>query len=126
MAEIVVGKWEIGSSLPSTHSFIRWAHVLDHTVCVLDRSGRPVAAAPERRSADGTFEQHEVRRIVAALRRARIEADRTQKDLGAALDVTEWTLRSWESSRRQPRLLHIVSWAEALGCRVTLTEDLDP
>jgi transcriptional regulator with XRE-family HTH domain len=119
MAEVVVSRWEIGSELPSTGAFIRWAHALGYVVHILDRSQQPMADRPTPRQSE-TFEAYEVRRIAAALRRARLEADHTQNALCAALHVSEWTIRMWESARRQPRIIHLIIWAEVLECRVVL------
>lgn len=121
MAEIVVGKWENNADLPSAGSFVRWAHALGHAVDILDRDRRPIALRPAP-SRQEPFELYEMRRIAAALKRARIEAELTQEQLGELLAVSEWTIRMWETARRQPRIVHLIRWADALGCRVVLTK----
>ncbi len=119
MAEIVVGKWENNADLPSAGSFVRWAHALGHSVDILDRKRRPITQRPAPRHLE-PFEDYEIRRIAAALKHARTEAELTQENLGELLDVSEWTVRMWETARRQPRILHLIRWADALGCRVVL------
>lgn len=122
MAEIVVGKWENNADLPSAGSFVRWAHALGHSVDVLDRRRRTIAQRPTPHYLE-PFEDYEIRRIAAALKHSRIEADHTQQKLGELLDVSEWTVRMWETARRQPRILHLIRWADALGCRVVLSKN---
>lgn len=123
MAEIVVGKWENYADLPSAGSFVRWAHALDYTVNIVDRRRRPIAHRPTPRRLE-SFEDYEIRRIATALKQARIDADHTQESLGELLGVSEWTIRMWETARRQPRILHLIRWADALNCRVALTKNV--
>jgi DNA-binding transcriptional regulator YiaG len=121
MAEIIVGGWEVGANLPSTPAFIRWAHALDRAVQILDRTGRPAVERPMPRHLED-IELYELRRIAATLKRMRLELGHTQDAVGALLDTSEWTVRMWETDRRQPRILHLISWSEAVDCRLTLGE----
>lgn len=119
MAEIVVGKWENHADLPSAASFMRWTHALDHSVQIRDRSRRPIAQQPTPRHHE-PFEDYEIRRLATALKQARIDVQVTQQMLGELVDVSEWTIRMWETARRPPRIMHLIQWADVLGCAVVL------
>jgi len=124
LTEIVVGRWEAGTDLPSTDNLVRWSHELGYSLAILDPAGRLIAEAPTRAEQEA-FEAYELRRLAAALRRARTEGGFTQKALSAALGISEWTTMMWESGQRQPRILHLISWADRLGCRLVLIEQRD-
>lgn len=66
------------------------------------------------------LERFAARRIGLTLRRARLGRERTQAGLGDQLGVSGWTVRMWETARRDPRVLHLLAWADALGCAVAL------
>ena len=121
LTEFVVRRWETGVDLPFTGNFVRWARALDYRVNILvpDRdldTERP--QPPESES----FELDEFRRIAATLRSARNDAGLTQKALGDILGISGWTMSMWELAQRQPRILHLIKWADALGCSLVLTK----
>jgi len=121
LTEIVVGKWETGTDVPSTDNFVRWVHRLGYTVDLLDRSRRAAADPPTDRDSE-TPEAYAIRRLVSALRTARLEAGFTQKAVGSELNVSTRTLLMWETAGRHPRMLHLIAWADVLGCSIVLTE----
>jgi transcriptional regulator with XRE-family HTH domain len=119
--EFVVRRWETGIDLPYTGNFVRWAHALGHNVSLLDPAGPLTAPSPQPRRSEAP-ELYEFRRIATALRTLRTEADLTQKELAELLLISGWTMSMWELAQRQPRILHLIKWADALGCRLALTK----
>lgn len=73
-----------------------------------------------------SFEDYEIRRLAAALRQARIDAAHTQRTLGDLLEVSGWTVRMWETARCEPRIPHLLAWADAIDCRVVLRAGAPP
>jgi transcriptional regulator with XRE-family HTH domain len=121
LTEFVVRRWETGVDLPFTGNFVRWAHALGYSVSLLDPDRQPVAADPQPLKSEAP-ELSEFRRIATALRRARTDTGFTQKTLADALDISGWTMSMWELAQRQPRILHLIKWADALECRLVLTK----
>jgi len=120
LTEIVVGKWETGTDVPSTDNFVRWVDRLGFTVDILDRA-RQAASDPPTAHDPETPEAYAIRRLVGALRTARLEAGFTRKAVGGEMDVSTRTILMWETAARQPRVLHLIAWADVLGCSLVLT-----
>ncbi len=120
LTELVVSRWEAGIDVPSTDNFVRWVHRLGYAVGLLDRSRRAATDPPDSPGTEDS--EHEITRLVAALRTARLDAGFTQKAVGSELNVSARTLLMWETARRQPRVLHLIAWADVLGCSIVLTE----
>jgi transcriptional regulator with XRE-family HTH domain len=121
LTEFVVRRWETRVDSPFTGNFVRWAHALGYRVNILTPERDSDAERPEPHESE-SFELDEFTRIAAALRRSRIDAGLTQKALGDALSISGWTMSMWELAQRQPRILHLIKWADALGCRLVLTK----
>ena len=119
LTEIVVSKWECKLDTPSTEHFVRWGAFLGYELVLVDPADKPIVDRPDVLPQE-PFEHYEVRRIALALKAARQDAGFTQKALGAELAVSKRTVWLWESSRRGPRLKHLLAWADRLGCRIVL------
>lgn len=120
MAEIVVGKWELRVERPSVASLIRWVFELgfDLVVVRLDGCVPAVTVIPRTRE---PVERFVARRMALTLRRERWERRWSQEQVGQRLGGSEWTVRMWETTRRDPRVTHLLAWADTLDCRVQLT-----
>lgn len=119
MAEIVVGKWEHVADYPSLHSLVHWAAALELSPVVVRADGSEIEVTVIPRGRE-PLELFIARRVGLTLRHMREEQRRTQGSLGGELGVSEWTVRMWESARRDPRVLHLLAWADALSCAVVL------
>lgn len=119
MAEIVVGKWELCADRPSVGVLIRWAFELGYELAVVGAGGAVRTALVVPRGME-PLEQFDYRRIALTLKDARCELRWVQDEVGARLGVSEWTVRMWECARRRPRVLHLLAWADVVGCRVRL------
>lgn len=123
MAEIVVGRWELRAERPSVGSLVRWVFELGFGLVVVRLDGSvPVATVVPREREP--VERFVARRMVLTLRRERWERRWSQEQVGQRLGVSEWTVRMWESSRRDPRVTHLLAWADTLDCRIRLTPTL--
>ncbi len=119
LTELVVGRWECRIDVPSTEHFVAWARVLGLGVVLLDPAGKPIEQRPDLLPGE-SFEHFEVRRITLALKATRMDADFAQKALGRELGVSTRAILMWETARREPRLKHLLAWADRLSCRITL------
>ena len=121
MAEIVVGKWEQQADCPSLSAFVCWAGALGLTPVIVRANGAVPSVTVIPRNQE-LLERFIARRIGLTLRQAREARGRTQEELGETLGVSEWTVRMWETARRDPRVPHLLAWANTLGCHVKLAK----
>jgi transcriptional regulator with XRE-family HTH domain len=117
--KLVVGRWEAQIDIPFLLNFVRWAQFLGYHVTVLDPSGKPITPHVDPLHGE-PLACFEARRITLALKTARVDAGFTRRSLGTELGVSHRSVLFWETARRDPRLLHLLDWAERLGCRVEL------
>jgi transcriptional regulator with XRE-family HTH domain len=115
---VSIANWE-GGRVPSAANLILWAAALGQSFVVVDEARRPHRPRPVPR-ADEPIEQYRLRCIAIVLRERRLEADLTQEEMGARLDVSPWTIQMWENARRVPRIVHLIQWCGVLGCRLDL------
>lgn len=120
MATITVGRWETLADYPALASLVHWAAALDLSPTVVAGANRreiKITMAP--RSLE-PLEHFTARRIGTQLHRARRQHKWTQQHLGNQLQVTAWTVRMWETAHREPRIPHLLAWADTLHCTLAL------
>lgn len=63
--------------------------------------------------------------LILDLKKRRILLGKSQEELNFDLGVTEKLVCKWESGKRTPSVFSLHCWADALGCLLTITPDVN-
>jgi transcriptional regulator with XRE-family HTH domain len=109
--------WENGKDVPSVEHLVRWAETL-RFILVVDGAARSgLVPVPRAQESVQTFR---IRCLATALAQAREQADLTQDQIGDRLGVSAWSVHMWETGRRTPRTLRLITWCGTVNRRLTL------
>ncbi|NUP49479.1 MAG: transcriptional regulator, partial [Catenulispora sp.] len=113
--------WETGKDDPTMAHLIRWATELGFRLAIVDPRHSPAVSCVELED-DESWEQHEMRRLAAALWTRRRSRKMSQTALADRVGVGRISMQRWESAQVFPRPIAFLAWAGALECSVALHE----
>lgn len=111
--------WEAGKDDPTMAHLIQWATVLGFRLAIVDPHHSPAVSAVDLDD-DESWEQHEMRRLAAALWTRRRSRKMSQAALAKRVGVGRISMQRWESVQVYPRPIAFLAWVGALECSVTL------
>lgn len=115
-----VQDWETGDDYPTVRHLIGWARLVGFKLALFDDDEQPVRL-PVAREPDESFEQYELRRLVASLRDLRTAHPRiAQSKVADRAGVSRISIVNWENLDASPRSSGFVRWVQALDCRLKL------
>jgi transcriptional regulator with XRE-family HTH domain len=120
-----VADWEARRDDPTMAHFILWAYALGLRLAIIDPQGSP-ALYPIRLDDGETLEQHEMRRLAAALWTRRSAWKMSQAALAAEVGVGRISMQRWENVEVFPRPLFFLAWAASVECGVDLQQQQQP
>jgi DNA-binding XRE family transcriptional regulator len=120
MSERTVNDWGKVYELPGTAHFIAWAYMCGLRLVLVEpeayRAPVPVVLGPGE-----SLVAHELRPVGVRLKARREARGIAQTDMGLlAGRVSRSTLQRWEDGAQVPVMLHLITWADRLGCRIVL------
>ena len=113
-----VSNWETRRQTPYLGRLVGWAREVNYRLTVVSYSRRLHLVV--RREEGESWEQFELRRLAALLRKSREDQKISRAKLGAAIGVSGSMIYAWETRRATPFVVSLFAWAQALGCSVVL------
>lgn len=112
-------EWEKGISRPTLRNLILWARELGFRLVVVGPDGNDRRGS-SKQIAGEPFEVRELRRLTLPLKALRVTRRLTVTAVSGTIGVARNSLLRWESVSATPRLIALIVWAQALGCRLAL------
>ena len=97
---------------------VSWAHLVGCRIVIVDDGGR--AGWPVVREPGEVWDDFEARRLTTTLRGLREGGLpwRSQVEVARLAGVSRKSITRWESGQGLPRMVGLIGWTLALGCRV--------